>query len=71
MYPQVVNYGAKGAEQFVAGDVGGESSDSSDDFDATNAPEDSEDEMDPSTEGEPEDWRCSTTITNSKANNMI
>ncbi|KAL7918807.1 PHD/FYVE-zinc-finger like domain-containing protein [Trichoderma austrokoningii] len=51
-----VNYGAKGAEKFVAGDVGGgESSDSSDDFDATNAPEESDDdEMDPSTTAERE-----------------
>ncbi|GFP56218.1 chromatin remodeling factor mit1 [Trichoderma asperellum] len=45
-----VNYGAKGVEQYaLAGDVGAESSDSSDDFDVTNAPEDSDEDIDPST----------------------
>ncbi|UKZ62079.1 uncharacterized protein TrAtP1_003337 [Trichoderma atroviride] len=41
-----VNYGAKGTEQFVAGDVGADSSDSSDDFDVANAPEESDDDVD-------------------------
>ncbi|PTB69735.1 hypothetical protein BBK36DRAFT_1134312 [Trichoderma citrinoviride] len=44
-----VNYGAKGTDPFaVLGDVGGDSSDSSDDFEMGNAPEESDDEMDPS-----------------------
>ncbi|OTA02311.1 hypothetical protein A9Z42_0026640 [Trichoderma parareesei] len=43
-----VNYGAKGTDPFaVLGDVGGDSSDSSDDFEMGNAPEESEDEVDP------------------------
>ncbi|UKZ92053.1 uncharacterized protein TrAFT101_007020 [Trichoderma asperellum] len=50
-----VNYGAKGAEQYaLAGDVGAESSDSSEDFDVTNAPEDSDEDIDPSTKAERE-----------------
>ncbi|KAL6906968.1 PHD/FYVE-zinc-finger like domain-containing protein [Trichoderma evansii] len=51
----VVNYGAKGAEQFaVAGDAGGESSDSSDDFDVTKVAEESDEDIDPSTRAERE-----------------
>lgn len=52
----------------MTGDVGAESSDSSDDFDVTNAPEESDDdiEMDPSTRGKSEECLPFKPITDSK-----
>lgn len=54
----------------MAGDVGADSSDSSDDFDVANAPEESDDDidLDPSTGGKSEEWRPSKTIADSKVN---
>ncbi|RFU77975.1 hypothetical protein TARUN_4249 [Trichoderma arundinaceum] len=50
-----VNYGAKSTEQFaVLGDVNVESSDSSDDFDGANMPDDTDEDVDPSTKAERE-----------------
>ncbi|KAM0254722.1 hypothetical protein ACHAQJ_006503 [Trichoderma viride] len=65
-----VNYGVKSAEQLtLPGDAGAESSDSSDDFDATNAPEESDDDMDdPSTKAEREAEILSMQLVDSKKN---
>lgn len=49
----------------------GESSDSSDDFDVTNAPEESDDDLDPSTTGKSEEWWSSKIITDSEVNKNV